>query len=669
MNADDDDHNIPSDLDLCDPLSAADYQHHTLGDTPSNDIIEFLDAMSQQHQLIGGDEERIDCEIGDQQQLGGKVGGEHQLRGEIGGEQQLGGEIVGEQQLENMKTQKKAHFVREPYLVRSRKPKESVFQTLQTEERCYNLTVSDALQLHGDSAVTALVGECNNLMQKSTFRPMHLFDMTGEERKSIIRSKTFMKEKTRTDGSFDKLKARLVAGGHQQNRSVYTKEETSSPTVATASVFTCATIAAHERRRVITMDIAAAFLNADMLPGKPVYMKLDPVMSAILGQLDANYEMYTQQDGSIIVKLEKALYGCVQSAALWYHNLRNTLEENGYICNPYDVCVFNKTVEGIQTTVLFHVDDLMASCVKDEYLTQLYNVLVAKYGKVTITSGYDHSYLGMRFLFNRDDGTVNVSMSGFIDDTIGQYGVTGESTCPAGENLFIIKESPQLNTEQSIRFHTFVAKLLYLSKRTRPDLLTLVSFLTTRVQQPTEDDDYKLTKGMKYLMKTRHLNINLGVTGEMSITAYVDASFAVHPDMRSHTGVMVTLGKGALYSRSSKQKLNTKSSTESELVALSDALPQVLWFQRFLCAQGYPELPAHIWEDNESTITLAKTGKSCSERSRHIEIRYFWIHDYLKNKTITIQHLHTDAMAADIFTKPLQGAKFLLFRQICLNHD
>ena len=211
-----------------------------------------------------------------------------------------------------MKTQKKAHFVREPYLVRSRKPKESVFQTLRTEERCYNLTVSDTLQLHGDSAVAALVGECNNLMQKST----------SEERKSIIRSKTFMKEKTRTDGSFDKLKARLVAGGHQQNRSVYTKEETSSPTVATASVFTCATIAAHERRRVITMNIAAAFLNADILPGKPVYMKLDPVMSAILGQLDANYETYTQQDGSVIVKLEKALYGCVQSGALWYHKLR-----------------------------------------------------------------------------------------------------------------------------------------------------------------------------------------------------------------------------------------------------------------------------------------------------------------------------------------------------------
>ena len=100
--------------------------------------------------------------------------------------------------------------------------------------------------------------------------------------------------------------------------------------------------------------------------------------------------------------------------------------------------------------------------------------------------------------------------------------------------------------------------------------------------------------------------MNLGIIGDVKITAYIDASFAIHADMRSHTGVMITMGKGSLYSKFSKQKLNTKSSTESELVAISDALPQLLWFQRFLSAQGYPELPAHIWEDNESTITLAK---------------------------------------------------------------
>ena len=67
--------------------------------------------------------------------------------------------------------------------------------------------------------------------------------MTADERKSIIRSKTFMKEKTLADGSFDKLKARLVAGGHQQDRSIYTKEETASPTVATVA---CATVGSIE---------------------------------------------------------------------------------------------------------------------------------------------------------------------------------------------------------------------------------------------------------------------------------------------------------------------------------------------------------------------------------------------------------------------------------------
>ena len=137
VNDDGNDHKIPPDMDLYDPLSAEGYQHHTLDDTPSKDTIDSLDAMNQQHQLIGGGKERIGGEIGDQQQLGG--------------------EIRDEQQLKNMKTQKK---VREPYLLRSRKPKESVFQTLLTEERCYNLAVSDALQLHGDSAVAALVEQC-----------------------------------------------------------------------------------------------------------------------------------------------------------------------------------------------------------------------------------------------------------------------------------------------------------------------------------------------------------------------------------------------------------------------------------------------------------------------------------------------------------------------------
>ena len=98
VNQDDNDHNIPPDMDLYDPLSAEDYQYRTLNDTPSKNTIDSLDAISQQHQLIGDGKERIGGEIVDQQQLGG----------EIGDQQQLGGEIGGGQQLENMRNRRKS---------------------------------------------------------------------------------------------------------------------------------------------------------------------------------------------------------------------------------------------------------------------------------------------------------------------------------------------------------------------------------------------------------------------------------------------------------------------------------------------------------------------------------------------------------------------------------
>ena len=111
------------------------------------------------------------------------------------------------------------------------------------------------------------------------------------------------------------------------------------------------------------------------------------------------------------------------------------------------------------------------------------------------------------------------------------------------------------------------------------------------------------------------------------------------------------------------------SSTEAELVGIFDALPQIIWFMHFLEAHGHPAMPAHIWEDNVSTICFAKTGRSCSERSRHIEIRFFWIHDFQTSGQVTLEHLHIEEMITDMFTKPLQGSKFKTFRFSCLNEN
>ena len=124
------------------------------------------------------------------------------------------------------------------------------------------------------------------------------------QRRAIIRSSMFLKDKYSASGAFDKFKARLVAGGDQQDKGLY--ENLSSPTASTSSVLTVAAIAASEGRSVITIDIGGAFLNADIAPtGIQVHMRLDRVMTQMLMQIDPTYQQYVEADGSMWCNLTK----------------------------------------------------------------------------------------------------------------------------------------------------------------------------------------------------------------------------------------------------------------------------------------------------------------------------------------------------------------------------
>jgi hypothetical protein len=142
--------------------------------------------------------------------------------------------------------------------------------------------------------------------------------------------------------------------------------------------------------------------------------------------------------------------------------------------------------------------------------------------------------------------------------------------------------NPLLPDNQREVFHSIVAKLLYLSKRTRPDILTEVAFLTKRVLAPQRDDLYKLERTIKYIRGTLNLPLILEMNDPVHVNSYMDASYSVHMDKKSHTRCVITLGKGAIYSKSSTQKLNTLSSTEAELVAVTEASYQVLWTNFFI---------------------------------------------------------------------------------------
>jgi hypothetical protein len=142
---------------------------------------------------------------------------------------------------------------------------------------------------------------------------------------------------------------------------------------------------------------------------------------------------------------------------------------------------------------------------------------------------------------------------------------------------------------------------------------------------------------------------------------WVDAAYGVHRAMKSHTGDVISMGTGAVYSVSKNQKLNTKSSTEAKLVGIDDVLPQAPWTQYFLEALGYGTNTI-LNQDNQSTIKLADNGKASSRRgTRYIYIRYFSITDRITYKEITVQYCPTKEMIADYFTKSLQGGFFYKF--------
>jgi hypothetical protein len=264
-------------------------------------------------------------------------------------------------------------------------------------------------------------------------------------------------------------------------------------------------------------------------------------------------------------------------------------------------------------------------------------------------------------------------MKQYLQEALDECGmdITREAATPAKKNLFEVDTtSKTLGKDASDCFHRIVAKLLYVAIRARMDLLLANGFLCTRVSKSTEQDLQKLRRLLEYIKGSIDLEYTLGADSMSHLRTWVDASYAVHPDMKSHTGGVMSLGIGGIVCKSTKQKLNTKSSTEAELVGASDYLPNTLWVKLFLEAQGYTIKENLFEQDNESAIKLETNGRrSAGPMSRHIDIRYFWIKDRTEQAGIKIRHCPTLQMLGDFFTKPLQGNLFRKFRDVVLGYD
>ena len=167
---------------------------------------------------------------------------------------------------------------------------------------------------------------------------------------------------------------------------------------------------------------------------------------------------------------------------------------------------------------------------------------------------------------------------------------------------------------------------------------------------------------MKYLNRTKNMVLTLAADDLHIVKWFVDVAYAVHLDLKSHTGWVMSMGRGAVQSGLSKQKLVTRSTCESKLVGADDASTKIIWTKFFMEAQGYMIQENILYQDNKSTILLLNNGKASSgKRTQAINIRYFFLHDQQMNGNLSVKQCPTGEMIGDSMTKPKQSHYFKHF--------
>ena len=272
-------------------------------------------------------------------------------------------------------------------------------------------------------------------------------------------------------------------------------------------------------------------------------------------------------------------------------------------------------------------------------------------------TGSKFDYLGMDLEFEGDGG-VSVSMFKHIDSALKDFPeeIKGKAATPAANHLFDIREegAKPLSPQVADQFHHSAAQLLFISARARRDLQTTVSFLTTRVKEPDNDDLGKLRRAMKYINGTRRLKLKLkidSIDDILNLLWFIDASHCVHWDSRGHGGAALMMGTGAMASYSNKIKVNTRASTETEVVAVDRYMPEVLWTMYFLREQGFPVRLSKIAQDNEAAQLLETKGRfSSTRRTKHFKNKLFFVKDQVDQGEVAIVDSPTGRMWADFLS-------------------
>lgn len=514
-----------------------------------------------------------------------------------------------------------------------------------------NPTVKTALKSeHREQWITAIRAEVlTSLIGGGTLQPISQSEIDTLPQYQRIFTTMQLKRKLRgSDGKLDKFKARCCARGDLLQGII---TETYSPTVNQLTFNTVHQLAIMDNMVRRTVDVVGAYLYQDYPEDAlPLIVTLEPAIAEA-----CNLDPAQQY------RIRKYLYGLPDAGRAYYQAYSKHLTTHGYLRSVADPCLFFKITSQMRTYIVIHVDDTFVASTTQGGIDEFESILKLQF-EITSNHAAD-SYLGIH-LETLSNGSVKLTQPKLLQQLFSEYPPTLTSS-KVKVPMLLSSRTPTHNHTASvlIPIHTYLhllGALLYLT-RSRPDIMTAVSYASTRAASPTSEDYQRLLHIISYLRNTKDYGLVLmcGRTRPLHLTCYVDASYLSHPDSKSHSGYYLTFGTiGSFHVKSFKQPLIATSSTHAEAKALYSLTLDIQYVLHICNDLKYSiQLPVTIYEDNNALIHLS-TDDATIRKSKHFLMNLHYIRELIDHGIISLHHIDTYLNPADALSKPVDGVSF-----------
>jgi hypothetical protein len=470
------------------------------------------------------------------------------------------------------------------------------------------------------------------LVARGTFKKV--WRPTG---KQIIPLKWVFTYKFDQDGYLIKAKARICVRGDLQQM---TREDTAATTLAARTFRTLMAIAAAFDLDIRQIDALNAFVNSEI--DEEVYTWMADGFS----------------ESGYVYQLQRAHYGLRRSPRLWQQELTQTLEELGLKRIDTDTCLYTDD----KVVIMVFVDDILILYRPEHrrYADDLIRRMQAKYEFRDLGEG--GSFLNIKITRDRSKRKLWLSQRAYIDKIVARYHLeaTGRKPSTPSDGKIL---RPYDGTASAAEIHHYQSKVgstIYPAVITRLDIAKIVSELARYLTNPGPEHFDAINRVILYLAATADYALEYG--GSLMASLFLiasDAAFADHSDRKSSEGYLVKLFGAAVDWRAGKQRTVTTSTTEAELLALSEAAKNVFWWKRLFLDIGFdPEHEISILCDNKQTVGLLRNQEPVIRtKLRHVDIHQHWLRQEVQNGQISVDWIETARMPADGLTKMLPRNK------------